>query len=144
MNTLKINIHILKRYSPPERLCVDEIFSRWYALGGDWTNLSLTHYVQMGLKPDSGCKIHDTCCGSRMVLVNLKCVNSNTKDEASSSENGIAPAGDVNHGTKILKNLVYTWVGKRNRVVAEDSYFAIMKYEKSLVEMGLVFITVVD
>ena len=41
----KFNRHILERFSPSDRICVDEIFGRWYSLGDDWFNLGLPHYV---------------------------------------------------------------------------------------------------
>ena len=53
------NMRRLERFSPSYRLCVNEIFQRWYGLGGDWINLGLPHYVHMDLKQDSGFKIQD-------------------------------------------------------------------------------------
>ena len=38
-----------------------------------------------------------------MVMVKLKLVEGNDTDEAATAANGTAPAGDVNHGTKLLK-----------------------------------------
>ena len=82
---------------------MDKVFSGWYILGDDWINLRLSQYVHMDRNPDTGYKIQDTCCGSSMVMLNLKLVKVNTADEASSTSNGTAPSGDVNHGTKVLK-----------------------------------------
>ena len=53
----------MARFSPSEIIYVDEIFSIWYSLGGEWVNLGMPHYVQMVCKPDDGLKIRDTCCG---------------------------------------------------------------------------------
>ena len=45
-------------------------------------------------------------------MVKLKLVEGNDTDEAATTENGTAPAGDVNHGTKVLKELLEPWAGK--------------------------------
>ena len=103
------NIHILARLYPSEKLYVDEIFIRWYRLGGDWVNLGLTHYVQMDHKPDYGCEIQETCFGSGMVMMKLELVKGNTAGEAAVTADGTEPSGDVKHGTKVLKELVDPW-----------------------------------
>ena len=51
----KFNRHRLEILSPSERLFVDEIFSRWYVLGGGWINLGLKKYVHMDNKIYSRC-----------------------------------------------------------------------------------------
>ena len=33
--------HRPERFSPSERICVDESFRRWYGLGGNWINLGM-------------------------------------------------------------------------------------------------------
>ena len=73
-----LNKHIMERISPSERLCVDEIFRIWYGLGCDWTNISMSRYGQMYQKPDSGCKIQDTCCGRCILMQSLKLVMGKT------------------------------------------------------------------
>ena len=109
---------------------MDEIFRSWYGLGGDWINLGPPHYVQMDCKPDAGCKIQDNCYGRSMVMMKLKLAKGKTADKEDDSANGTSPYGDVNHGIKVLKELVYTWSVKGDRMVASDSYFSSMQYEK--------------
>ena len=48
------NKHVMARFSPSDRLCVDVSFSIWYDLGVDWIYLDLTHYLQMDRKTDDG------------------------------------------------------------------------------------------
>ena len=74
----KFNRHILEILCPSERLCVDEIFSRWYGLGGDWINLVLPHYVQTDCKSDTRYKVQDNFCGINMVMMKLTLVKDNT------------------------------------------------------------------
>ena len=61
------NNHRLERFSPSERIFMDEILIKWYGLLGEWINLGLPHYGQMGCEIDSGCKVQDTFCGLMMV-----------------------------------------------------------------------------
>ena len=53
----EFNNYRLEWFYPSERLCVDDIFSRWYGLGGYLVNLGLSQYVQMDCKPADGFKI---------------------------------------------------------------------------------------
>ena len=78
----------------------------------------MSHYVQMDFKPYSGCKIQDTSSGRIMAMMKFKLVKGNTADEAYVAENKIVHAGDMNHGTKLIKELVDIWAGKGVRVVA--------------------------
>ena len=79
--------------------------------------------MHMDHNTDAGCKIQDTLCGRIMVMMKVRLVNSNTSEEAATTENGNVPAGYVNHGTKVRKELVEPWTVKGDRVVAESSYF---------------------
>ena len=84
----------------------------------------------MNRKAYFGCKIQDTCYGMSMDIMHLKLENSKNANEASDATNSTAPAGDVSHGTKVLKELVEPWVVKGEIVVAEESYFASEKSAK--------------
>ena len=44
-------------------LCIDEIFSCWYGLGGIWAFIGLPHYVKFDCKPKAGCEIYTACDG---------------------------------------------------------------------------------
>ena len=70
-------------------------------------------------------------------MLKLKLAKGKNADEEYDVANGNAPTGYVNHGTKLLKELGDIWAGKLERVVAEDSYFASVKSEKPLEDMGL-------
>ena len=89
----KINNHILERFYPSKRLCVERRFKRWYGLGGAWINLFLLHYLKMDHKTDSGFEIQDTYCVRSMAILKLKFVKGNTADEAAVAANGNAPDG---------------------------------------------------
>ena len=67
-----------------------------------------------------------------MVTMKLKLVKGKTKYEAAAAENGTAPVGDMNHGTKVLKELVYTNKIKEDRLLVADYYFASAKYVNNL------------
>ena len=77
-------------------------------------------------------------------MMKLKLVKVNTAYDTAATANGNAHAGDVNYVTKVHKELVEPWVVKLDRVVAEYLYFASMQSEKSLEEMGLDFVGVVN
>ena len=62
----------------------------------------MRHHVQIYCKTYSDYKIQDTLCGRSMVLMKLKLVRVNTKDEADATANVTAPTGYFNHGTKVL------------------------------------------
>ena len=55
-----------------------------------------------------------------MVMMKLKLVKVNTTNEADYAANGTAPDRYMNHRIKILKELVETWEGKGDKVVASD------------------------
>ena len=48
--------------------------SRWYGKGGDWINDGLPHYVAIERKPENGCKIQTSCCGTSGIMMGLRIV----------------------------------------------------------------------
>ena len=62
----------------------------------------------MDRKPDAGCEIQYTFYVMIMVMINLKLVKGKAVDNASATENGTEISRGVNHGTKLLKDLVKT------------------------------------
>ena len=78
-----------------------------------------------------------------MVIMNLKLVKVKTVDDAGVAANGTAHGGDVDHGTKVIKQLVNTWSVKLDIVVAADSQFSSVRSKKSLEEMDIGFFSVV-
>ena len=65
-----------------------------------------------------------------MVMIKLKLVNDNTANKATDAANSNEPAGDVKHETRLLKELVYPWSRKGDRVIEEGSHFSSMKSER--------------
>ena len=53
-------------------------------------------------------------------MIKFKSVKGNNVDEADTTVNGIAPDGNVNNGTKLLKELLDPCEGKGYRVVSAD------------------------
>ena len=72
---------------------MDEIFIRWYVLGGDWINLGLPNYMHMDKNPDAGWKINYTWCGISMVMLKLELENGKTTDRETTAANGNSPVG---------------------------------------------------
>ena len=58
-------------------------------------------------------------------MMQLKLVKDKTSYKAAAIVNGTAYSGGVNHGTKVLKELVDPWVVKLDRMVAAYSYFCL-------------------
>ena len=49
----EFNDYRSESYSHLDRLCVDELTSRWYGLGGHWIKIGLPKYVAMERNPDN-------------------------------------------------------------------------------------------
>ena len=68
------NDYRAESYRPSDRICVDELISRWYGLGVHWINIGLPNYVEMERKPENGCDIQDVCDGRSKVMICLNLV----------------------------------------------------------------------
>ncbi len=132
------NRHREEFFTPSDRICVDESFSRWYGLGGFWINKGLPQYVSMDRKPEAGCELQDACCARSGVMLCLKLVKS-AQEEASGEQE---EEDGLNHGTKVLKSLVQPWAFS-GRVVVGDSYFASLNAADEMARLGFGFIGVV-
>ena len=66
------NRHRERNFHPSTTICVDESFSRWYGLGGDWINKGLPCYIALDRKPEAGCEIQSACCGDSGIMCRLK------------------------------------------------------------------------
>jgi hypothetical protein len=119
------------QFVPSERICVDESMIRWYGMGGDWINTGLPMYVAMDRKPENGGEIQNACCADSGVMLRLRIVKTKTAETAS----GDLPH-HLNHGTAIIKDLVFPWAGT-GRIVAADSYFASVETALELYKIGL-------
>ena len=76
-------------------------------------------------------------------MIKFNLVKVKNSDDADYDASVNVPAGYMNHGTKVLRELVETWAVKGDRVVAAYSYFASVQSEKELEYTGLSFIGLV-
>jgi Transposase IS4 len=113
-----------------DRLCDDESFSRWYGMGGSYINIGLPCYISMDRKPEDGCEIWSCCDGRSGIMLQLKVVKSAEEKELQEKEDD----RDLNHGTKVLMDLVKPWKNS-NRIVCADSYFCFCAMCKRVIEM---------
>ena len=63
-------------------------------------------------------------------MIKLDFVKGKTTDEAYNIGNGTTTDRDVNHGTKVIKDIVDIWAVKGYIVVSADSHFASVKYAR--------------
>lgn len=106
------------------KMIADELFSRWYGLGGHYINIGLPMYVAMDRKPEDGCKIQCCADGTTGVMCGLKVVKS---AEEVDRLKDLYPMPwykeSIHHGGQVLLDLFQPWLGT-NRLLAGDSYFA--------------------
>jgi hypothetical protein len=95
-------------------------------------------FISMDRKPEDGCEIQNAACGRTGIMIRLKLVK--TVREAH-TEQGEDVEG-LNHGTKVLLQLVKPWYHS-NRVIVADSYFASVECAEELLKRNLKFIGVV-
>jgi hypothetical protein len=77
----KLNKHMASKYTPSDKLCIDESFSKWYGLGGFWLNKGLPHYVSMERKPVDSCEIQTLADARSRVMMQLKLVKGKQAEE---------------------------------------------------------------
>jgi Transposase IS4 len=119
-------------------VCVDESFSRWYGMGGSYINIGLPCYISMDRKPEDGCEIWSCCDGRSGIMLQIMVVKSAEEKELQEKEDDI----DLNHGTKVLMDLVKPWKNG-NRIVCANSYFASVQCARELLKWRLKFIAVI-
>ena len=132
------NRHREENFIPSEWICVDESISRWYGLGRGWINIGLPMYIAIDRKPESGCELQNSACGSSGVMLRLLVVKNEEDSNLHTIENNIGMA----HGTAILKYLTLPWANSQRGVCA-DSYFASVSSAEEMLRIGLRFIGVV-
>jgi hypothetical protein len=113
------NAHRAQRFSPPDRICVDESISRWHGASGFWINIGLPKYIAIDGKPENGCEMQNAGCGRSGVMTRLKLVPTPESEDASQAQNSDGLA----HGTAVLTELVGL-LAMSNRVACAYSYFA--------------------
>jgi hypothetical protein len=117
------NSHRANNFIPPDRLVVDESFSRWHGQGGMWINHVLPNPKRGMWKNRS--------------YGQIKLVKTAREQQAEDEDNN-----SLNHGSKVLLKLPQPWY-KMNRLVCADSYLALVQTAKILLDVGLKFIGVV-
>ena len=93
-------------------------------------------YVAIDRKPENGCEIQNASCADSGVMIQLRKVKTKAEEERVEVVDGI------NHGTKVLADLVKPWA-HTSRIVCADSYFSLKQPCDYLRKMGLRFIGVV-
>jgi hypothetical protein len=105
-------------FTASDDLCVDELMSRWYGLGGSWINTGLPHYVSIDRKPENGCEMWAMTCGHSGVMLHLEIVKGNEEDGPK-----LRFSDEVGHGTAVLLRFAEIW-RRAGRCIYADSYFA--------------------
>ena len=136
------NYHRAATFQPSEMICVDESISRWYGKGGHWINRGLPMYVAMERKPDNGCEIQNSACGTSGIMMRLKLVKTADENRNATEVNHDPQGQELPHAAAILKELILPWA-HTNRIVCADSYFASVPAAKLLSRYGTRFIGVV-
>ena len=131
-----INDHMLAQFTPSHMICVDESMSRWYGLGGEWSQVGLPHYVSIDRKPENGCEIKSAACGKSGILIRLELVMSAEDTSERDYEK------ETSHGTAVTLRLVEPWFDTE-RIVCGDSFFASAATARALYMRGMRFIGVV-
>ena len=62
-------------------MIVDELFFRWYGLGGHYINIGLPMYVAIDRKPEDGCEIQCSADGDSGVMCRLRIVRSEAEEK---------------------------------------------------------------
>ena len=118
------NQHRASTFVPGGTIIVDETMVRWYGMGGLYVEDGLPMYVSMDRKPDSGLEVQDACCVDSNIMIQIKVVDRAEEEERREKEKNLPPSyTDLNHGTKVLLELLEPWK-KKEKLVLADSYFA--------------------
>lgn len=110
--------------------------SRWYGLGADFCDLRLPHYVAMDRKPENGCELKNSACGSSDIILMIEHVTPAEETTNTLFEN------ETSHGAAVTLRLVEPWFHS-DRVVCADSYFASVVSANAPFKKGLRFTGVV-
>ena len=77
---------------------MDESIYRWYGIGGQYINDGLPQYIEIDLKPENGCEIHNAADGVSGIIMQLDIFKT-------SSEEGLHYPGEyygLLSGTKVI------------------------------------------
>ena len=106
-----------RNYHPSDSICVDESMYRWYGIGGHWINAGLPQYIAIDRNPENDCEIPNAADGVSGIMMQLKLVKTSSREDLHSLEEH----DGLLQGTKVMLNLLQTWVNKQRRVVSADS-----------------------
>lgn len=113
----RFNEHRAMYFNSSDRICVDESMSRWYGQGEFGINKGLPQYIAIDRKPENGCQIQNEACGTSMIMIRLRLVQTAEGEDPGEDEAGVP------HGAQVLRKHVNPW-RMTGRVVCADSYFA--------------------
>ena len=133
----RVNEWRASNFVPSDLIWIDESFSHWYGLGGDWINVGLPHCVAMDRKPEADLEIQNAACGRSKVMTRLKLVKNVGEEDPQADDAGLL------HGTVVLKQLLDPWIGQSTRIICADSYFASVGAALELERLGSRFIGVI-
>lgn len=103
--------------NPSEMLCVDESMSRWHGLGGEWPKIDFPYYVYVDRKPESGCDIWTTYCGTSDSMIHANVVKRVNEIKS------IVQEQELNLSTAVPVQMPRPWPNS-GRLVIADSWFA--------------------
>ena len=91
--------------------------SRWYGIGGQWINAGFLQYIAIDRNTEKNCEIQNSSDGISGIIMQLKLVKASFEENLRYLEEH----GVLLHGTKVMLNLLQTWVNKQWCVVSADS-----------------------
>ena len=106
--------------TPSEMLSVDESISRWYGLGGSWSETGPSHWVGFDTKPINIYEIQSIACGRSRIILRLEIVTGKDDDRLRALED------EMGIGTAVLKRLLNPWTNTKRDVCA-DSHFSLVE-----------------
>ena len=110
------NKHRACNYHTSDSICVVESMSRWYGIGGHWINAGLSQYITIYRKPENVCEIQNTDDGFSVINMQLKLVDTSFEEDLHSPREHYI----LLNGTKVMLNILQTWLNKQRRVVSSD------------------------
>lgn len=133
-----INVHREKSFTPSDRICVDESISKWYDLGGSWSDIGLPRYVAIQRKPESGCELQTSSCGESGIMIRIKVVmGSSSAPQTTSTQ-----TEELSASAETTLDLIKPWLNT-NRIVCADSYFSSVKTAEELLRRNTKYIGII-
>ena len=99
-------------------------------------------YVAIDRKPENGCEIQNSACGVSGVMLCLKLVKTKALEIEECEDREDREEGELNHGTKVMIDLVTPWLYS-DQIVCADSYFASKQSADEFKILGMRFVGVV-